>query len=112
MVILFVISGFSGYKHCTESFIFSLVNPFDVGPTKLSLKANSSKNAIYCDGEFGPTFGGGHDLYISSESNANSKSHSEYLNSSYDCPPHVTSSTLTDDENFTVSEMEVFVYQE
>ena len=88
------------------------MNPFDVGPTKLPLKANSSKNAIYCDSEFGPTFGGEHDLYISSESNANSDSHSEYLNSSYDCPPHVTSSTLTGDENFTESEMEVFVYQE
>ena len=35
------------------------------------------------------------------------------VNSSYDCPPHVTPSTfLTGSDNFTVNEMEVFVYQE
>ena len=112
-LILFVISDCSIYKHCTESFIFSLVNPSDVGPTKLPLKANSSKKAIYCDGGCGPTFGAGPDLYISSESNANSDSRSKYLNSSYDCPPHVTPSTfLTASDNFTVNEIEVFVYQE
>ena len=90
-----------------------LVNPSDAGPTKLPLKANSSENAIYCDGGFGPTLGVGRDLYISSESDANSDSYSKYLNSSFDCPPHVTPSTfLSGSNNFTVNEMEVFVYQE
>lgn len=109
----FVISDSSGYKHCAEAFLFSLVNPSGEEPTKFPLKAGSGKSAMYCDSG-GPAFGVGHDLFISSEANANSDSSSKYLNRSYACPSHVTfnSTFLTGNEFFTVDELEVFVYQQ
>lgn len=108
-----VISHSSDYKHCTEAFLFSLVNPSGAEPTKLPLKASSGKSAMYCGSSCGPTFGDGHDLFISSEANINSDSNSESLNSSYACPSHVTFSTfLTGEEYFILDELEVFVYQQ
>jgi len=100
-----------GYKHCTESFLFSFRNLSDMGPTKLPLKVNKGKYGIYCNSGYGPTFGEGYDLYISSEANVNSDSNCRSLSSAYECPPHVTPSIfLTGSENFVVNELEVFVY--
>ena len=49
----------NGYKYDKDAFLFSL---------EKRLKANSSNNnnSIYCNITYGPTFGGGHDLYICS----------------------------------------------
>ena len=42
--------------------------------TKYDIKNNHSR-AIYCYSSYGPTFGNGHNLYITDNSNANTNSH-------------------------------------
>ena len=107
---MFVISAYRGYKPCVTSFLFSLVNPSGMGPTKLPLKIDKYDKRIYCNRAYGPTFGEGHDLHISSNANSNSDSYSK-LNDTYECPPNVNPSTLlAGSANFVVNELEVFVH--
>ena len=108
---ILVISGVSGYKSCTESFLFSLVNPSGTDPTKLSLHRTAGQNGIYCKRGYGPTFGEGHDLNVSSDANANSNSYSS-LGNTFESPPHISPSTFfSGDQNFVVNELEVFIFQ-
>lgn len=103
--------GSGTYKHCNESFLFSIVNASGVGPTKMKLKGSSNQSGICCNSSFGPVFGAGNDLCIYDNSNANSNSHSN-LNNTYECPPNVNASTfLAGNSTFCVDELEVFVYQ-
>ena len=111
-IFLFLLLGSGAYKHCTESFLFSLVNPTGAGPTKLPLKGTSNQNGILCNSGYGPTFGAGHDLHVANVANTNANSHSN-LNSTYESPPHVTPTTfLASNRNFVVNEVEVFVFRE
>ena len=73
---LCVILGSGSYKYCVESFLFSLVNPSGAEPTKMPLKGTANHNRIQRSSGYGPTFGGGHDLYIANGANANSSSYS------------------------------------
>ena len=108
---LFLISGASGWTNCAESFLFSLVNPSGSEPTKMPLKGNNTSSGIFCDSSYGPTFGGGHDLYIANVANANSSSRSK-LGNTYQCPASADSSSfLAGQKNFRVSELEVFVFK-
>ncbi|XP_068760879.1 uncharacterized protein [Montipora capricornis] len=103
--------GSTGYKRCEKSFLFSLVNQSGAGPTKMKLKGSSNQNGIYCSSSFGPTFGGGHDLHISSDANTKTNSYSK-LSHTYECPPNmVANSFLAGGSNFYVHELEVFVFQ-
>ena len=68
----FTFGGYAGnswntsnsYQMAPTSFLFVLNNSYGDLPTKLSLKTENHSNAMYCNIGFGPTFGGGHDLYI------------------------------------------------
>ena len=55
----------------------------------------------------GPTFGGGHYLYISSDANNNSDSSSN-IGHTYELPPGQTNTFLGGSNNFKVSDIEVF----
>ena len=101
--------GVSCYKQCTESFLFSLVNPSGSEPTKMPLKGTNNQNGIYCNNGYGPTFGGSHDLYIANGANANSNSYS-VLGNSYDAA-HGNASFLVGQKNFMANELEVFLFQ-
>ena len=61
---------------------------------------------------FGPAFGGGHDLHISSDSNTNTKSYSKlahtYQHPNYQCDSAEAKSFLAGSYNFSTSEIEVF----
>jgi hypothetical protein len=59
-----------GYKTDKDSFLFSIANDM-----KFSKIQNQTVSSIYCNSEYGPTFGGNHDLYISSDSNYNLNSY-------------------------------------
>jgi len=48
----------NNYANDSKAFVFSLDN-------KECYKYNNSGNSIYCHTSYGPTFGGGHDLYLS-----------------------------------------------
>jgi hypothetical protein len=98
------------YRTGTGSFLFSFKNQ-----TNSALKFNCIKTefSINCDGNYGPTFGRGHDLFISNNSNANIESYSNPGNS-YQLPPGYTYNTdqaknlLAGSDNFKVNEIEVF----
>ena len=109
---LFLISAVSGWKSCTESFLFSLVNASGATPTKMPLKGTSNHCGIYCNSGYGPSFGAGHDLHIANGANANSSSYSN-LGNTYQCPANANSSTfLAGQKNFSVNEAEVFVFKD
>ncbi len=60
-----------GYIAAPGSFLFSLRNNDDLPPFKAPLKNEITLYGIYRTGGYGPTFGAGHDLRISSSSFTN-----------------------------------------
>ena len=52
------------YKRAENAFLFSLVNPGGLPPTKMSLIAGQEETAMRCDSSYGPVFGSGNDLCI------------------------------------------------
>ncbi|XP_068712945.1 BTB/POZ domain-containing protein KCTD14-like [Montipora foliosa] len=99
--------GSTGFKRCEKSFLFSLVNQSGAGPTKMKLKGSSNHYGIFCGNSYGPTFGGSHDLYISSDANTNDSSYSN-LNNTYECPPNMVATSFLAGGN---NELEVFVFK-
>ncbi|KAL9951569.1 hypothetical protein ACROYT_G044253 [Oculina patagonica] len=77
-------NGSQWYKKAPDSFLFSLVNPSGLPPTKLPLIADKEGYAIYCYDGFGPMFGGGCDLCIVSAPDSSFCSSS--LNHTYQRP--------------------------
>ena len=60
---------------CRESFLFSLVNPHGLGPIKIA-EIKSRENAIFCNNNCGPTFGGWYNLQISRNANETNSNYS------------------------------------
>lgn len=54
----------NNYYHSKDCFIFNISSPTTA---KIGRASNSNTNSIYCNSGYMPTFGGGHDLYISSD---------------------------------------------
>jgi len=100
-------TGEGEYKTCRDAFLFSMVNPCGLGPTKMTPKTQKQKYAIYCESEYGPTFGGGFDLHISNNAGTNTSSYSR-LGSSYERLPGQQAAFFTGKGNFTVTDYEVF----
>src|SRR5581483_1834938 len=53
----------NSYKSTNDSFIFSFANRSNFQSAKVGYVINNSPHSIYCNSTYGPTFGGGHDLY-------------------------------------------------
>ena len=96
--------------------MFSLVNKPGWGPVKLTQQGQysySRSHSIYGCSSYGPSFGGGHDIYISSYASSNSNSYSN-LGNTYSPPSgHSYSSSfaysfLAGSYNFQPDEVEVF----
>jgi len=99
------------YKRAPHSFLFSLVNPSGLPPTKMPLIAGKEGNAIICNSNFGPVFGTGNDLCIVNSPNSNYCSLN--LNHVYQCPTGQNANTfLTGKQSFLVNEMEVFGFEQ
>lgn len=99
------------YKSDPNAFLFSLVNKKTM-PVKMKVSHGYDSYSIYCSSHCGPTFGGGHDLYISDNANTNMSNYSN-LGHSYKHSQLVYGTTesntfLADSYNFKVSEVEVF----
>ena len=103
--LFFFETGDADYLHCSQSFLFSMVNPQGVTPSKMPLVKN--QYAIMCRSEFGPTFGRGHDLYISHYANSSDASYSN-LGVAYQRPTGQQSTFFTGARNFIVTDYEVF----
>ena len=59
-------SGYYSYQYDSNAFLFSLVNSYNY-PVKMLVFNPQFIHAIYTSPYYGPTFGGGQDLYISSD---------------------------------------------
>ena len=73
-----MIASSGGWQYDSKAFLFSLVNKPGWAPVKLPQtgKYSSSRYSIYCGSSYGPTFGNGFDIYISSYASTNSNSYS------------------------------------
>ena len=88
--------------------MFSMVNPYGLGPTKMPLRTQQQQqHAIRCHCDDGPVFGVGFDLGISSDANTNTSSHS-ILGCTYERPPGQQETFFTESTHFTVTDYEVF----
>lgn len=100
--------GSSGYNQDSDAFIFSLVNK----ENKSFVATSRNSNSIYRKSSYGPTFGGGHDLYISSNSNVNTESYSyfghSYKNDVFTGTSTRSKSILAGSYNFKTSDIEVW----
>ena len=83
-----------------------MVNPFGVVPGKLPLVKNQ-QHGINCGVSYGPTFGGGHDLHVSTNANISGASYSD-LGHTYQLPAGQQSAFFTGARNFYVTDYEVF----
>ena len=105
-----------GYKSDSKAFLFSLVNKAGWAPVRLpqtGQHASSNSYSIYSCSSYGPTFGGGHDLYIADLASSNTNSYTN-LGHSYS-PPNGHSysspfakSFLAGNYNFQPDEVETF----
>ena len=76
------------------------------------MKINPGQYDIYCNPSYGPTFGGGHDIYVSSNANTTNGSYSN-LGHSYKHPQYAyrtneAKSFLAGSFNFLLSEIEIY----
>ena len=113
---LFFPSGTESFKRDPNSFLFSLVNPSGLKPTKVVLISGKEGSAIYCSSSYGPVFGsnassGYYDLSIGNSPTQSSGCQSG-LNNSYRCPQGQNATTfLAGNYAFAASEIEVFVFE-
>ena len=105
----YVITGYLQFKQAPGSFIFSLRNKENLSPFKAPLKDENTPYAIYTSNNYGPTFGRGHDIYISNDAASNTYSYTDF-NHTYQAPSGVsdTSTILAGTYKFQPSEIEVF----
>ena len=109
--VLFCLLAYScAYRYSSTAFLFSLVNKPGWGPVKFSSPGRYNNYHTYSCYSYGPTFGGGHDIYIA---NYRSGSYSS-LGYSYEPPAghsygsSFTQSFLAGSYYFVPDEVEVF----
>jgi hypothetical protein len=100
------------YTSAPGSFLFSLRNNDDLAPFKAPLRDENDVNAIYRYSGYGPSFGGGLDLFIADNAGSNTRSYTTF-GFSYQAPPGYTyweantNSLLPGSFNFSPSQIEV-----
>jgi len=106
-------SGDRGWVTSNDAFLF-LLNSAGLGQTPFKARVfQNHANAVYVSSSFGPTFGGGHDLLVSSDSNQNTDSNTNW-GYTYNLPSGFTYSTTQAKEmaagtyTFQITEIEVF----
>ena len=111
----------NNYKEDNDAYIFSLINKYNrpIRFPYVSSKLNDTTEevySIYSNSLYGPTFGGGPDLSIASNSNVNQNSYSllghSYKNPNYLLDAHDSKTFLARSFYFTVEEIEVFHKQD
>lgn len=107
---MFYILGGHGWTRSSATFLFSLRNNDYLAPFIANIIYGKELYAIYCHPGCGPTFGGGHELYISDNANSNQQSYSNLVGY-YESPPgtRVPNTLLAGSYNFTPTEIETFV---
>ena len=97
------------YNYANGSFLFTLTNIHGTEPTKYP-NTNNYNYAVYHNNSYGPTFGNGHDLYISDNYLNNNSSYAGLCNSFQDVLGRGNSIFSGDNQTnqFKLKEMEVF----
>jgi hypothetical protein len=113
----FVFGGFTpvawdssgGFKadSSRKSFLFTVKNPRGSDGRKFVMA--SSANAIYCNSSYGPTFGGGQDIYVANGCNENSSSFTNLGNTFTNDTGIHGQQVFTGEVHFIVKEIEVFL---
>ena len=103
-------SGNYNWAFDTNAFLFSLVNSYN---TSVKMNIIQPQNAIYASSYYGPTFGGGHDLYVALDSSYaySNLGHSYQLPSflaNYGVNSQQAQSFLAGSYNFQLVEVEVY----
>ena len=110
-----IFSDSTRYIAADGSFVFSFANRDHLAPFKSTIYQNAV-NAIYTNNGYGPTFGGGHDIYVANNANAGTVS---YTNLGYTYKPPTagysyntpkTKALLAGIYNYTPNEVEVYVF--
>ena len=102
----YMYTRWDGYLPCCRAFLFSLVNPSGLGPTKMSLLNGMEKFAINSYYDCGPVFGQGHDLCVLRENGP--QPGGSTLGRTYQCPPGQSSGFFTGKTDFAFTDVEVF----
>jgi hypothetical protein len=91
-----------------KSFLFTLKNLHNTPARKFALNAEEKQLAINCVSSRGPVFGGGGDIYVYDDSNANTRS-STSLSCTYTSDTGLDGNIVfTGSRNFQAREIEVF----
>jgi hypothetical protein len=97
------------YKCDEKAFLFSLTNR-DNRPCKMKIQESKCRNAVYSSPRYGPTFGGGHDIYIANNANSRASSYSNlgltFVHPEYEYESNETRTFLAGSYNFQLSEIE------
>jgi hypothetical protein len=99
----------SSHVASTSAFLFSLVRPSSSVAVKLPLNGKKTQYAMCCRSSYGPSFGGGCDIYVADSANTNSNSYTN-LGTSYALPSGIEDGEtfFTGANYFQVSEVEVY----
>ena len=101
-----------GDYEIVEGFISALLASEGYKPIKIKVKPANTKYSIYCVPNYGPRFGGEHDICIVDNANANASSFSNlgynYMHLDYAANTNEAKSFLAGAYNFQISEIEVF----
>ena len=108
----FLSLGSDDFASSSKSFIYSLYNINGYAPVKLQIKSGKNQYAIYRGSSYGPTFGHGHDIYISNNAASNRQSYTK-CGFTYPLPPGYSSSGSSctfyaGSYYFTPTDIEVF----
>jgi hypothetical protein len=99
------------YKCDENAFLFSLTNK-DNKPCKMKIKESKCRNAVYSSPRYGPTFGGGHDIYIANNANTRASSYSNlgltFSHPEYEYDSNEAKSFLAGSHYFQLSEIEIY----
>jgi hypothetical protein len=99
----------SKFKTDPKAFIFSLTNKDNI-PLKIKIEPNRPHCAIYCNIEYGPTFGA--DIYVANNANTTMGSYSDlshtYTHPQYAHEKNEAQTFLSGAYNFQLAEIEVY----
>jgi hypothetical protein len=89
------------------SFLFTLKNPYNIGPRIFEIKPDQKQYAIGCYAGYGPRFGG--DIRVYDNCNANNNSYTYGFGNIYNNNTGLDRNTFfTGAQHFTANEIEVF----
>ncbi|KAK8810776.1 hypothetical protein WA158_007351 [Blastocystis sp. Blastoise] len=106
-------AGSCSWKPYSKEFLFTLSNEHGIPPTKYDYTQSDRRYGIYCDSSYGPTFGGGFDIYISNDCHSNTNSYCNACSYSEVNTPQksslfVNTNNANSTNKFTVEDYEVW----